>query len=67
MNNIATKNRFANIEDDQYRLIINYYINPKSLNIAGLYGYVNHLTNEWNDGIIGRIFKDNSEKNNKEF
>ena len=67
MENVSTSNRINNIDDEKFKNIVTYNINPKSLTIAGLYGYVNHLTNEWNDGIIGRIFKDNSEKNTRQF
>ena len=33
-------------------------VNPKSVPINNLYGYVNFHTNDWNDGIIANIVKD---------
>jgi dynein heavy chain len=33
-------------------------VNPKSVSINYLYGYINLLTNEWNDGIAAKIIRD---------
>ena len=35
-----------------------FKVNPKSISINYLYGYVNLLTNEWNDGIAAKIIRD---------
>ena len=39
-----------------------FKLNPKSISINYLYGYVNLLTNEWNDGIAAKIIRDASEE-----
>lgn len=39
------------------RNIILSKLNPKSVSINNLYGYVNNLTNEWNDGIVANIVR----------
>lgn len=33
-------------------------INPKAVRTDNLYGYINLLTNEWNDGIIANIIRE---------
>jgi len=41
-------------------------VNPKSVSLNSLFGSINSLTNEWNDGIIGSIVKDSVENEMKE-
>jgi dynein heavy chain len=67
MTSIASENKTNTVEDDRYRLVRTQTTNPKSISIQGLYGYVNSLTNEWNDGIIGKIAKDCSIENQLEY
>ena len=38
-----------------------FKINPKSISINYLYGYVNLLTNEWSDGIMAKIIRDSGD------
>jgi dynein heavy chain, axonemal len=33
-------------------------LNPKSVSMNDLYGYVNVMTNEWSDGIVAKIVRD---------
>jgi hypothetical protein len=44
--------------DEEYRFIKLFELNPKSISLNHLYGYINLLTNEWNDGIAAKIIRD---------
>lgn len=35
-----------------------FKLNPKSVTMNELYGFVNVLTNEWTDGIVAKIIRD---------
>ena len=61
MGSISSELKVAGKEDEIYKAINKFVVNPKSMSIEGLYGYVNLLTNEWNDGIIGKLVKDSVE------
>jgi hypothetical protein len=41
-------------------------VNPKSVSINYLYGYINLLTNEWNDGIAAKIIRDAIDESSEE-
>ena len=45
------------IDDPNIKPIILFKLNPKSMSLNNLFGYVNLLTNEWNDGIIANIMR----------
>ena len=34
-----------------------FLLNPKSVNTNYLYGYINKLTDDWNDGIIAKVIR----------
>lgn len=46
---------------DEFTDLKLWTINPKAYSFNELYGYVNIHTNEWNDGIAGKLFKDSTE------
>ena len=46
------------IENYQYKPIQLIKLNPKSVAMNDLYGYVNVMTNEWSDGIVAKIVRD---------
>ena len=35
-----------------------FRVNPKSVNINNLYGYINLHTNDWNDGIVASLVRE---------
>lgn len=35
-----------------------FKVNPKSVPYNNLYGYINLLTNDWNDGIIASLVRE---------
>ena len=45
------------IENYYYKYINIYKLNPKSVSMNELFGYVNVLTNEWADGIVANIVR----------
>ena len=45
------------IEDYYYKYINIFKLNPKSVSMNELFGYVNVLTNEWADGIVANIVR----------
>ena len=59
---IQSENKIKVIDDERFKIVKHNVVNPKSMSIQRLYGFVNLLTNEWNDGIIGKIFKQNSKE-----
>ena len=46
------------VENYQYKPIQLFKLNPKSVTMNDLYGYVNVLTNEWSDGIVAKTVRD---------
>lgn len=46
------------LEDYWYKKVEFFKLNPKSINMNNLYGFVNVLTNEWTDGIVAKIVRD---------
>ena len=40
-----------------YKKIIQYKLNPKSVTMNQLFGYVNVMTNEWSDGIVAKTIR----------
>jgi len=46
------------LQDYWYKPVQFFKLNPKSISMNELYGYVNVLTNEWNDGIVAKIVRD---------
>ena len=62
INQIFTENQQNQTFEDQFRFIKMFKLNPKSISINNLYGYVNLLTNEWNDGIAAKIIRDAAEE-----
>eukprot|EP00828_Plagiopyla_frontata_P006289 TRINITY_DN1271_c0_g1_i2.p1 TRINITY_DN1271_c0_g1~~TRINITY_DN1271_c0_g1_i2.p1 ORF type:complete len:1883 (-),score=297.33 TRINITY_DN1271_c0_g1_i2:372-6020(-) len=45
------------IDNYYYKNITIYKLNPKSVSMNELFGYVNVLTNEWADGIVANIVR----------
>ncbi len=46
------------IQNYQYKPVQLFKLNPKSVSMNDLYGYVNVMTNEWSDGIVAKIVRD---------
>jgi len=44
-------------QDYWHKIVNTYTLNPKSVTMNELYGYVNLLTNEWSDGIVAKIVR----------
>lgn len=61
IDSICSDNKINNIKDPKFRRIRLSVCNPKSVATQGLYGFVNQLTNEWTDGIIGKMAKECTE------
>lgn len=45
------------IENQYYRPVRTYILNPKSVTLGELYGEVNPCTLEWKDGLLGKMMK----------
>lgn len=43
------------IENQYYRPVRTYILNPKSVTLGELYGEVNPYTLEWKDGLLGKM------------
>ncbi len=41
----------------QYKPVLLFKLNPKTVRMNDLYGYANVLTNEWSDGISAKILR----------
>jgi len=46
-------------EDYWHKAVKIEHLNPKSVTMNELFGYTNLLTNEWTDGIVAKIIRDN--------
>jgi len=44
-----------------------FKVNPKSVPINNLYGYINLHTNDWNDGIVASLVREAVEDQTKNF
>ena len=45
-------------EDYYYKPVVLFKLNPKSVSMNDLFGYVNVMTNEWTDGIVAKLVRD---------
>jgi dynein heavy chain len=45
------------INDDYYRPVRTYVLNPKSVTLGELYGEMNPFTLEWKDGLLGILMR----------
>ena len=45
------------INDDNYRPVSTYVLNPKSMTLGELYGEMNPFTLEWKDGLLGIMMR----------
>jgi dynein heavy chain len=54
-----TQNKLHNdrINDDYYRPVRTYVLNPKSVTLGELYGEMNPFTLEWKDGLLGIMMR----------
>lgn len=41
-----------------YRIVKTHCLNPKAISMGQLYGEVNELTQEWNDGLASSIMRE---------
>ena len=62
---IKVLNQAISAMDKKLEPIVCATVNPKAITINNLYGYINLMTNEWNDGIIGKIFREAEEDERK--
>jgi len=46
------------IEEQYYRPVKMYQLNPKAITMSELYGEVNLLTMEWRDGLLGKFVRE---------
>ncbi len=65
-NQIYKQNQKNQKFDENFRLTKMQKVNPKSVSINYLYGYINLLTNEWNDGIAAKIIRDAIDESSEE-
>lgn len=45
------------VENEYYKKVHCYVLNPKSVTMGELYGEVNLASNEWHDGLLGVIIR----------
>lgn len=57
LKNTHTKLYNDRINDDYYRPVRTYVLNPKSVTLGELYGEMNPLTLEWKDGLLGIMMR----------
>jgi dynein heavy chain len=52
-----TKLKAKNIGDSRYQNVSHQILNPKSVSMGELYGFVDEMTQEWVDGIASQIIR----------
>jgi len=55
------------IENQHYRPVKIYQLNPKAISMSELYGELNLLTMEWRDGLLGKIIRKTVQAEKGEF
>jgi len=55
------------IENQNYRPVNLYQLNPKAISIDELYGQLDPLTMEWRDGLLGKIIRKTVQVEKEEF
>lgn len=56
-----------NIEEQYFRPVKIYLLNPKAITMSELYGEVNLLTMEWRDGLLGKFVRETVQTTEEEF
>ena len=67
LKNTQTKLYNNKINDDYYRPVRTYVLNPKSVTLGELYGEMNPLTLEWKDGLLGIMMRTAVQVSNNNF
>jgi dynein heavy chain len=57
LKNTQTKLCDDKLNDDYYRHVRTYVLNPKSVTLGELYGEMNPFTLEWKDGLLGIMMR----------
>ncbi|VDP80672.1 unnamed protein product [Echinostoma caproni] len=55
----AVHNEMAKVEDSGFEKVLDFPLNPKSLSLGELYGEFNLSTNEWSDGVLSSLMRQN--------
>lgn len=55
------------IENQHYRPVKIYQLNPKAISLSQLYGQLDLLTMEWRDGLLGKIIRKTVQEEREEF
>lgn len=55
------------VEEQYFRPVKIYSLNPKAITMGELYGEVNLLTMEWRDGLLGKFVRETAQTTKEEF
>lgn len=55
------------VEEQFYKPVKIYQLNPKAVSMSELYGEVNPLTMEWRDGLLGKFVRETVESKKEDF
>lgn len=67
LNKTLTELYNQGVEEQYYRPVKMYPLNPKAVTMTELYGEVNLLTMEWRDGLLGKFVRETVQTAKEEF